>query len=232
MNTEQDLMRIAEQLLRYVAMVKPKDGVFEHTDTTANNILLSLLDGPTYVFDYSNLQDKSSRWNGIDHLTRLATTPPEKGNYLTKVLFPGSSVIRNLLYLSIPDIDEGKGRMYSHFTLPEIKKEFLENPAVQVTPRCLGLHTFISVDPKDHEVNVDLHTTNKALQKEYKGLGGAIDYTDLYHHTLFSMTYALEYLLCTKKQYRIVLPEDDKQHAPSIRYTEVEILDQPTDAQQ
>lgn len=227
MDTKNDIIHIADQLFRYLAWKKPKDGVFEHTEMNASNILLSLIDTPTYVFDYDNLQQKTEGWNGLDHLERIAREGPKRGNFLTKINFPHNSVINHLFYLTVTSETKDKGTYYTHLTLPDINPAFKKTNELSVTPRCIGLHTLVYADPKDKSICVDLCTTNRELQKEYLGLGSdSPDYSELYHHTLFSMTYALENLLCRKKSSRICLPEDRNKRKPIIDYTEVEILEQ------
>lgn len=233
MNAEQDLTRIAEQLLRYIALSKPDNGPFANTDEIANNMLMALINSPTYVFDYSNLQASVNEWDGVEHLNRLATTSPTASNYLCRITFPEPSFVDHLLYLTAGNYNAEIAKhcsIFSHLTLPTLKTPVQAQVDASITPRCLGLHTIVVIDPDDGEVNVELCTTNAALQDEYANMGKDFNYGDMYHRTLFAMTYALENLLCKLKPHTFVLPKDDSDRAPTIEYHEVDILTQPANA--
>lgn len=228
MTINEDFKRIANQLLRYIALKKPKEGVYENTEEVATAFLMSLMEHPTYVFDYRDLKIDLDQEDAISHVQDLAEENQEPVNFLCRIIFPPNSPIRNVLYLTVAAKGlraPGGGNAYGHLTIPDIVDKYKSEQNLDITPRCLGLTTILRVDDKQ-TINIDLCTINNALQEEYRGIEGAVNYMELYHRTLFMMSYALHKSNHALMGGTVQLPPDDTGMQPVVNYYQVHTFDQ------
>lgn len=230
---EYDILRIANQLLLYSSSKMPDEDLWKNTGEIADDFLTALLENHTYVFNYRNLQDTVSGDGTHEHIGRILDNKQDEINLLCKIVFPEHGPVKDILYFTSTQqrFTKGhdRGAVYAHLIVPNVNEKLRPKIPLEITPRCLGLHTIVRPDPEHEEgIYIDLCTVNEALQKDYNAIQGTpLDYLNLYHRTLFSMTYALENLLCARADKSFLLPADSTGKRPEIAYTKVKILEQP-----